>query len=294
MSQKQSEILDDHVATADVLPPEGRPSVLVVDDNETFLDVCTRILSVMGYDVHRAYSGGETLDLARENSYRLILMDVKMPGLDGISCLRRLKAEGYPAAVIMVSGASDVSTVVEAMKAGASDFITKPFHSAALITKIEALLQQQSQQPASKEAPSAPPTDSHLPIGIERRQDTQSDRRRGDRRRGGDRRLRESDPMIAHIREHAAEIRERKDVAQALDTTSEMVSERVQQSTGQFFRQFLHSCRIDAAKSLLETTDLAVAEVAAQTGFVTVQHFSRVFNNVVGLSPRKYRQQRAA
>jgi len=281
------------VTTADVLPPEGRPSVLVVDDNETFLEVCTRILSVMGYDVHRAHSGGQALDLARENSYRLILMDVKMPGLDGISCLRRLKAERYPADVIMVSGASDISTVVEAMKAGASDFITKPFHSAALITKIEALLRQQAQQPL-KEAPSVPRTDPDLPSGVERRQGTQSDRRRGDRRRGGDRRLRESDPMIAHIREHAAEIKERKDVAEALDTTPEMVSERVQQSTGQFFRQFLHSCRIDSAKSLLETTDLAVAEVAAQTGFVTVQHFSRVFNNVVGLSPRKYRQQQAA
>jgi len=294
MSQNQSEILEDKVTTTvDVLPPEGRPSVLVVDDNETFLEVCTRILSVMGYEVRQAKDGGEALDLARENSYRLILMDVKMPGLDGISCLRRLKADGYPADVIMVSGASDVSTVVEAMKAGASDFITKPFHSAALITKIEALLRQQS-QPSQQERPSTQASNPNLPVGVERRQETQADRRRGDRRRGGDRRLRENDPMIVYIREHAAEIKERKDVAAALDTTSEMVSERVQQSTGQFFRQFLHSCRIDEAKSLLETTDLAVAEVAAQTGFVTVQHFSRVFNNVVGISPRKYRQQQAA
>ena len=49
---------------------------------------------------------------------------------------------------------------------------------------------------------------------------------------------------------------------------------------------------VDKAKTLLETTDLAVAEVAARTGFATVQHFSRIFSSVANVSPRKYRQQR--
>jgi AraC family transcriptional regulator len=100
------------------------------------------------------------------------------------------------------------------------------------------------------------------------------------------------DPLIDYIREHAVEINSRQDVATALETTPEMVSERVRQATGQFFRQYLHNCRIDKAKTLLETTDLSIAEVAARTGFATVQHFSRIFSSIAEISPRKYRQRR--
>ena len=278
--------------TGDLLPPEGRPLILVVDDDELFLEACTRLLAVMGFEVEQARDGSEALERTRQRDYRVILLDVKMPNLDGLSCLRQIKAEGCRADVVMVTGISDVRTVVEVMKAGACDVITKPFQATDLVTRIGGLLKESPSGDTSQPAESAQE-------GIDRRRQSsdrrrQSDRRRrdDDRRQGDDRRRRTVDPLVAYIREHAVEINARQDVAEALNTTSEMVSERVHQATGLFFRQYLHSCRIDKAKTLLETTDLSVAQVAARTGFATVQHFSRIFSSVAEISPRKYRQQR--
>jgi transcriptional regulator GlxA family with amidase domain len=71
----------------------------------------------------------------------------------------------------------------------------------------------------------------------------------------------------------------------------DQISTRVQAATGQSFRQWLNHCRLQTATRLLEDTDIEIARIAEKTGFATVQHFSRVFSNLNGLSPRKYRQQ---
>ena len=261
---------DAPFATGDLLPPEGRPLILVVDDDEIFLDACTRLLAHMGFEVEQATDGGEVLKMAGQRDYRVILLDVKMPNLDGLSCLRQLKDAGCRADVVMVTGVNDIQTVVEAMKAGARDVITKPFRVTELVARIVELLKESDGDRASSSAGD--------------RQRSEAPERRG-------RHSRYDDPLIAYIREHAVEINARQDVAAALDTTPELVSKRVHRATGLFFRPFLHVCRVDIARIMLETTDLSVAEVAERTGFSTAQHFSRVFRSVTNLSPRQYRQQ---
>lgn len=256
--------------TGDLLPPEGRPLILVVDDDEAFLDACTRLLAAMGFEVEQATDGDEVLDLAGQRDYRVILLDVKMPHLDGLSCLRQLKAAGCRADVVMVTGVNDIQTIVESMKAGARDVITKPFRVTELVARIGELLKERN----GGEAPASAGNSGKL-----------GPSERGVRRSSYD------DPLIAYIREHAVEINARQDVAAALNTTAELVSKRVHRATGLFFRPFLHACRVDIARTLLETTDLSVADVAERTGFSTAQHFSRVFRNVTSFSPRQYRQQ---
>ncbi len=71
----------------------------------------------------------------------------------------------------------------------------------------------------------------------------------------------------------------------------DQISARIQVATYQSFRKLLHTCRLKNAMQLLDTTEMEIAHIAARTGFVTVQHFSRVFSNIAGVSPRKYRQQ---
>ena len=70
-----------------------------------------------------------------------------------------------------------------------------------------------------------------------------------------------------------------------------ITSASVQTATGQSFRQWLNTCRLQKATQLLKDTELEIARIALDTGFATVQHFSRVFSNIAGVSPRKYRQQ---
>ena len=100
-----------------------------------------------------------------------------------------------------------------------------------------------------------------------------------------------SDPVVAFIQQHATEISSRKDVANRLGVSLERVSTRVQEETSLSFRAFLHACRLDLAKRLLETTELDISEISTRTGFQTVQHFSRVFSKRSGISPKKYRLQ---
>lgn len=97
------------------------------------------------------------------------------------------------------------------------------------------------------------------------------------------------DPIVAFIQTNATEIGSRKDIANRLGVSLERVSACVQEQTGLSFRQFLHACRLDLAKRLLENTELDVSGIAVRAGFQTVQHFSRVFSKREGVSPKIYR-----
>ena len=108
---------------------------------------------------------------------------------------------------------------------------------------------------------------------------------------GDERRLGSNDPVIAYIQRHATQISTRHDVAGVMGLTLEQVSARVQMTTRHSFRQWLNTCRLQKATQLLKDTELEIARIALDTGFATVQHFSRVFSNIAGGSPRKYRQQ---
>ena len=230
--------------------PNDEGPILIVDDDPALLRLCDRVLTAKGYAVRTASDGEEALRQAGEHEFRVVLLDLKLPGMDGIEVLQRLKSEGCRADVVMVTGYGNVPTAVEAMKMGASDFIEKPFKPDDLGAMIEDILL---------------------------------------------RRLRDSDlyddPVVAYIQQHATEISSRKDVGLRLGVSLERVSSRVQDVTSQSFRQFLHSCRLDLAKKLLQTTELDISEISVRTGFQTVQHFSRVFSRRSGISPKNYRLQ---
>ncbi len=102
-------------------------SVLVVDDEQGIRDGSERILSRMGCEVHTAARGEECLAFIERDPVAIILLDLKMPGMDGMEVLRRVR-ERYPdVLVIVITGFATVETAIEAMKQGAYDFIPKPF-----------------------------------------------------------------------------------------------------------------------------------------------------------------------
>jgi two-component system, response regulator YesN len=275
--------------------------VLAVDDDELYLQYCERILKRDHLHIDTALGGPAAIEKVRSQSYDVILMDIAMPEMDGLECLSKLREDGCNSEVVIVTGKSDLQTAVEAMKLGAADFITKPFDAETLVAKIEELASRQNDRPltAEEELERRRREDRRreedrrrndrrvTPVGDRR----QGDRRNDDRRESGDRRLRHGDPVIAYIRQNATDINGRQDVATAMGLTVDQVSARVQAATGQSFRHWLNHCRLQTATRLLEDTDIEIARIAEKTGFATVQHFSRVFSNLNGLSPRKYRQQ---
>lgn len=108
---------------------EIRPNalVLVVDDEQDIRDASERILSRVGYQVQMASRGDEALDILNKESVDIMLLDLKMPGMDGLEVLERVRKQNTQIQVIVITGYATVETAIEAMKQGAYDFIPKPF-----------------------------------------------------------------------------------------------------------------------------------------------------------------------
>lgn len=112
--------------------PGPARKVLVVDDEEWMRDACEQILQPEGLEVMTAADGQTGLEMARRHLPDCILADLKMPGLDGIAYLQSVKAFDPEVAAIVITGYATLETAVEAMKAGAYDFLAKPFKPADL------------------------------------------------------------------------------------------------------------------------------------------------------------------
>lgn len=111
-------------------------NVLLVDDEVDFLTSSKRILARRGFSVHIAESGQKALEILSRNSFDVVILDVRMPGLSGVDLLEQIKA-AYPAmAVIMLTGHATVDTAAQCMKKGAFDYLFKPHPPEDLVSKI--------------------------------------------------------------------------------------------------------------------------------------------------------------
>ena len=111
-------------------------SVLVIDDEEVMREILEALLGREGYRVKLASSGEEGLDLARSTSFDAVIVDVMMPGIDGIATLEELKKIDEDLPVVMVTAFASVETAISAMKRGAFDYITKPFKNDEVIVVV--------------------------------------------------------------------------------------------------------------------------------------------------------------
>jgi two-component system response regulator FixJ len=111
--------------------------VHLVDDDEAIRRSVGFMLKTSGFHVHTYESGVELLKAAPDLESGCILLDIRMPGMDGLEAQRALRDKGVTLPVIIMTGHGDVSLAVQAMKAGAVDFIEKPFEKAVLLSAIE-------------------------------------------------------------------------------------------------------------------------------------------------------------
>src|SRR5579872_920676 len=101
-------------------------NILIIDDKKAIRKTLSEILSYEGYKIDEAGDGEEGLKKAKEKEYDVILCDIKMPKLDGIEFLEKVKETNPDVPVIMISGHGTIETAVEAVKKGAYDYISKP------------------------------------------------------------------------------------------------------------------------------------------------------------------------
>jgi DNA-binding response OmpR family regulator len=114
-------------------------SILTVDDDETLVNLLSKELTCLGFDVATAYDGDEALDVLKVKPVDVILLDVSMPRKDGFEVLKFVK-QNYPSVkVIMLTAYNDVGNAMRSKKLGADDFIGKPYDIVELIIAMDRL-----------------------------------------------------------------------------------------------------------------------------------------------------------
>lgn len=116
--------------------------ILVVEDDAVTLYGLERILAKEGYVVELAENGNIGIEKLKNDSFDIVLTDLKMPGIDGIGILKKAREISPKTAVIMITGFATIQNAVEAMKQGAKDYITKPFDPKDLIKSIKTVAEE--------------------------------------------------------------------------------------------------------------------------------------------------------
>ena len=128
-----------------------KPIVYVVDDDDSFRTAIVRLLRAAGFEVCGCTSAGEFLLQRQKGTGGCVVLDIQMPGLDGLELQDRIAKEDDPLPIIFLSGHGSISGTVRAMKAGAMDFLTKPVDKQALLDAVKTALAKDLEWRAARE-----------------------------------------------------------------------------------------------------------------------------------------------
>jgi DNA-binding NtrC family response regulator len=120
--------------------------ILLVDDEQDFVEILSMRLEEAGENVTAAYNGQECLDKLETQDYDVVILDIKMPGMDGIQTLRKIKILHPLVEVILLTGHGTTETAVEGMKLGAYDYLLKPADFEDLTSKLEGARKKKEEQ----------------------------------------------------------------------------------------------------------------------------------------------------
>jgi two-component system response regulator ResD len=129
---------------------EARGSILVVDDEPTITDVVSRYLERAGYVTRVAGDGPRALELAGDERPDLVVLDLMLPGMDGLEVMRRLRARER-VSVILLTAKGEATDRVIGLRLGADDYVVKPFSPAELVARVDAVLRRVDNSPELEE-----------------------------------------------------------------------------------------------------------------------------------------------
>lgn len=123
-----------------------KPRIMLVDDEESFANTLAERLTIRDYDVTVSFNGNDALKKIKNLNFDVVILDVAMPGIDGIDALREIKKLKPLTEVIMLTGHATVETAIEGMRLGALDYLTKPCETEDLAEKINKAYERKAEQ----------------------------------------------------------------------------------------------------------------------------------------------------
>lgn len=240
--------------------------VVLVDDEHLILEGLKRVMpweelgcSVVG----TASDGREGLALIREQKPDLLFTDIRMPNMDGLAMVAAVKSEFPQMQVSVLTAFRDFDYAKEAIRLGVCRYLLKP-------SKMDELREAIREMTARLDAlPSEEP-----------------ERPSGETGEAGSFVVRSA---LAYMQKHCTEHISLSNVADNVYVSQWHLSKLINRHTGQSFLDLLGGMRIERAKQLLRNPSMRVHEVAEQTGFSDVAHFSKTFKKIVGKTPGEYR-----
>ncbi len=250
------------------LPP--RPHILLVDDNPDELRLLVQMLGTERYRISIAFDGSQGYRRAVTASPDLIVMDVRMHGVDGFAACRLLKTDPATASipVIFLSASNEVSERLRGLREGAVDYIAKPFSAEEVTARIQihlalaAGVAMQDVMPAQN----IPVSDSHAI-------------------------LQAAQHYLLRSLTHTPSLQE---VARQAGTHEKRLSLVFRELLGQSVFGYLREQRLALAKRLLSGSSLSILEIADEVGFAKPTNFATAFREHAGMTPTQYRRRAQA
>ncbi len=119
-------------------------SILIVEDDTHIAETLKRALGIEGYTVLTAATGTDGFAIALDRNPDLVILDVRLPGMDGFTVCKRLREEGFTSPILMLTVLDETKDKVEGLEAGADDYVTKPFALEELLARVRALLRRKN------------------------------------------------------------------------------------------------------------------------------------------------------
>ena len=245
--------------------------VFLVDDEPWALVVLKNMIvwSDYGFVVSgEAEDGGQALERIEHTNPDLIISDIRMPGMDGLSLMERLRELGRRTQVLLVSGYTDFEYAQRAMRLGCAGYLVKPVEEKELteaLKRVRMLLDERG--------------------GVKRNEKQNED---------GDGYLSERaqvQNMIGYLQEHYAESLTLQVLAEKFGMNESYISSLIKKRTGKGFSEHLTEIRIQKAQELLRTTNDRIEAIAARVGYPDYYYFTKVYKKTTGISPTAYRKQ---
>jgi YesN/AraC family two-component response regulator len=243
-----------------------KKNILLVDDERwvrTALKWTINKLNLPLHVVHECENGLEALDWIKQNDADLVLTDIRMPIMDGLSLVKELSHLKKKQDVIVISVHDEFQFVQQAMRAGVTDYLLKPVEETELRGCLEKWLDKQSEEETKRKT--AKIGDENLPSStIER--------------------------VLQYLEKAPLDQITLKDAAECVHMNPSYLSQLFKQQLNKKFVDYITELRIEESKRLLLNTSLRMSEIAERVGYSDLAYFSNNFKRITGCSPSEFRK----
>ncbi len=257
--------------TSEKTAPASRPRLLIIEDNPDVIRYLQLFLEE-SYDLITASDGEEGTNLAIARVPDIIISDIMMPKKDGLEVCRALKGDFRTnhIPIILLTAKTDVDSRVSGLECGADAYLAKPFHRRELEVELRKLIQLRDTLRRKYGSSLSAPLPESKPIGLDERflYDVRQ-------------------CLEKHYQDEAFGI---KALCAVMSVSRTQLHRKLAALTGRPASHFIRAFRLEKARQLLQTTRLAVNEVAYAAGFKDPYYFSRVFSREFGVSPSEARE----